>query len=337
MRRPSTFFASLVIALALWPGSVAASHGQGRTDEPVTLAVIGDIPYTDAQLAGFPGLVADVNADPNVRAVLHLGDIKGDQVCSDEFLESRRTLYETFDDPFVYTPGDNEWTDCHNPTFGGYIPTERLASLRTIFYPRPGRALGGRRPMFVRPQSRDRHFKEFVENVMWAQSGVVFSTVHVVGSNNDLVPWFGAAETTQQRGLRLAEVDRRTAAALDWLERTFALAGKRRARGIVISMQANLFLARLSPGADVSGFNAIVQRIADLASRFGGEVLLLEGDSHGYLVDEPLTSGSPEHGVTTQAPNVTRIVVQGVPYVEWLRLVIDPRSPQLFSWQREPM
>jgi len=39
--------------------------------------------------------------------------------------------------------------------------------------------------------------------------------------------------------------------------------------------------------------------------------------------------------VTTAAPNLTRIVVEGETASEWLRLTVDPRSPQVFSWQRE--
>ncbi|MEU6787396.1 hypothetical protein ABZ912_50105 [Nonomuraea angiospora] len=41
-------------------------------------------------------------------------------------------LFGTFDDPFVLTPGDNEWTDCHRTAAGGYAPTERLDAVRTF-------------------------------------------------------------------------------------------------------------------------------------------------------------------------------------------------------------
>ena len=103
-------------------------------------------------------------------------------------------------------------------------------------------------------------------------------------------------------------------------------------------MQANLFVERLYAGADVSGFNHIVQHIATLAHRFHRPVLLLQGDTHEYIADRPLTDGSPEHGVTTKAPNVQRIVVQGETSMEWLRLHVDPRRGHtLFSWKRKPL
>ncbi len=333
MRRLSTLTAVLATAIALSAGSAAAGNGRpinAGSKNPLTLAVIGDTPYGDAQVAAFPDLVADVNRDPKVDVVLHLGDIKsGSSTCTDERFQQMRALYDTFKDPFVYTPGDNEWTDCHRRAAGGYLPTERLQRLREIFYPQPGRALGGR-PLRMLTQSAEPGFEEFVENQLWMRSQVVFSTVHVVGSNNDLAPWFGAAETLEQRRLRLAEFDSRLAADLAWLDRTFAVAAEHGARGVVLAMQADMFA-----GARVDGYDEIVQRIADLASRFDGPVLLLEGDTHEYLVDRPLASGSPAHGVETRAPNVTRIVVEGETADEWLRLTVAPRSPELFSWTRE--
>jgi hypothetical protein len=78
-----------------------------------------------------------------------------------------------------------------------------------------------------------------------------------------------------------------------------------------------------------------VQRLAERAAAFGKPVLLLEGDSHAFTVDHPLAAGSPKHGVTSAAPNLTRIVVAGETAVEeWLKLTIDPNAAELFSWQR---
>ena len=36
------------------------------------------------------------------------------------------------------------------------------------------------------PQSADAKFAKFVENARWEKSGVVFATLHIVGSNNNL-------------------------------------------------------------------------------------------------------------------------------------------------------
>jgi hypothetical protein len=329
----------LMVLLALAP--VAATASASAAAKPYTLAVIGDTPYDDAQLAAFPKLVDDIDADRNVRTVVHLGDMKSGQPCTDAFYASRRTLYDTFAEPFVFTPGDNDWTDCHRSQFGAFVPTERLDSLRRIFYPRPDRALGGSPALRLRPQSRDARFSAYVENVMWSRARAVFATIDVPGSNNDLVPWFVdtrvtpvAPETAQNTALRTAEFERRMAANLAWLDRAFAVARRDRARGVVIAMQANMWVKRLEASADVSGFDALVRRIATRARQFRGEVLVLQGDTHEYLTDRPLKAGSPEHGVTTRAPNVRRVVVQGETSSEWLRLRVSPGAKKLFSWTR---
>lgn len=60
---------------------------------------------------------------------------------------------------------------------------------------------------------------------------------------------------------------------------------------------------------------------------FDGEVLLLQGDPHTFVADNPLG-----------LDNFTRIVVNGetLPF-EYLRLTIDPREEALFSWERVPV
>jgi hypothetical protein len=334
MRRAFLTAVAAAAALATIAGAAVAASAVDRPGHRATIAVIGDSPYGDAQLAGFPSLVDSINGDAHVRLALHLGDIKnGSSPCTDAYFAQIRSLFDTFADPLVYTPGDNEWTDCHRPTAGGYLPTERLAALRGAFYPKPGVTLGRRQ--HVHTQARRPGFSQFVENQLWKDVRVVFSVVHVVGSNNDLAPWFGAAETPEQRTARLAEFEAREAAALAWLERTFALAEESDAPGVVIGMQADMWDAfSVANGLPLNGFDRIVQRLAELAADFGRPVLLLQGDSHQFLVDQPLAGGDPLHGVTVPVPNLTRIVVAGSTASEWLRLTIDPRSPQVFSYER---
>ena len=311
--------AAVLPTLSAGATACGAKPVNAGSKNPLSIAVIGDTPYGEEQIAAFPELVDDVNADPKVRLVLHLGDVKsGSSRCSDERFQTSLRLYETFKDPLVLTPGDNEWTDCHRAAAGGYLPTERLAAVRETFYPQPGRTLGGR-PMRVLTQADEPGFEAFVENQLWMRSQVVFSAVHVVGSRNDLAPWFGSAETEQQREPRLEEYRTRLAADLAWLDRTFATARREGAEGVVIAMQADTF------ARPPEGFEEIIERIEDRARQFGGPVLLLQGDTHTYKVDRPLTG----------APNVTRIVVEGETADEWLRLRIDPRADELFSWERE--
>lgn len=299
----------VVAAAAMSTVPTPAAAGEGRSVARTTMAIIGDVPYGEAQEADFGRLVDAVNRDARIGTVVHVGDIKsGSTACSDERLLLIHDAFEAFRDPVVYTPGDNEWTDCHRPAAGGFDPLERLAFIRSTFFAAPG-STPGRRAEHVATQG------ELPENVRWVRSRVALATLHVVGSDNGLAPWTGnSAPTPAQQ----AEVDARIAASLDWIDETFDVAARDQLAGVVLVMQADTFP---TPGA---GHRAVVDRIGERTAAFDGEVLLLQGDSHRYLVDHPLP-----------LDNLTRIVVHGetLPF-EYLRLTIDTRAPELFTWER---
>lgn len=304
-----------------------------------TLAVIGDMPYGPAKIEAFPQFIDVINGDPKVDLVTHLGDIKsGSTLCSDAYYDSIRAQFDRLKDPLVYTPGDNEWTDCHRANNGNYKPTERLEELRATFFPAPGETLGGR-GKHVLTQASDPAHDDYVENVMWMESKAVFATFNVQGSNNDSEvtnPWTGAwAGSPDQAAERAA----RDAANLAWLAKTFDTASANGAKGVVLMFQADMWDGS---HAQLDAFDPFVKAIGDAANAFGKPVLMLVGDSHQFTVDNPY-DGSPafqaKHpGFTPVAPNVTRIIVEGSTTVpdrfEYLRLTVNPKSSQLFSWER---
>ena len=145
---------SALIAGPLATPAAAGPEGPDGGSSTFTFALLGDTPYGDAQRVQFPALVSAIDADPAVRTVLHAGDVKsGSSTCSDERFADLAALYRTFDDPLVLTPGDNDWTDCHRANNGSYVPTERLDTIRELFFPRTGRTLG-EHPVPVTSQSR---------------------------------------------------------------------------------------------------------------------------------------------------------------------------------------
>src|SRR6185369_6536194 len=105
--------------------------------------------------------------------------------------------------------------------------TERLAKLRKLFFPVPGETIGGRKKQ-VLTQGNDPDFSDFVENVMWMESKVVFANLNVPGSNDDKFgtnPWFAQQGTPSlYESVQLEEQASRDAANLIWLRRTFEIA-----------------------------------------------------------------------------------------------------------------
>jgi hypothetical protein len=294
----------------------APPAGAGPSSSEVTFALIGDTPYGDAQRAVFPALVDQVNHDRKIRFVLHAGDVKnGSSTCDDARFADLAALYDTFEDPFVLTPGDNEWTDCHRVAAGQYLPTERLEAVRSVFFPNPGWTTGGRR-MRVATQADDPAHSEYVENVRFRAGKAVIASVHVVGSENDLAPWSGLPEGDHPAE-RQAEFEARQAAALVWIDEAFDTAEASCAPGVLLLMQAE--------PVESPGFSAIRQRIVERSTAFDRPVLLVHGDEHVFEV-EPNYAG---------VPNLTRVETFGDTATQWLRVHIDRHDPAVFSW--EPM
>lgn len=272
------------------------------------------MPYRDVDEPRLASLLQDIDDDPSVRFILHAGDLKGSgEPCSDELLSRRLAQFHAVRTALVYTPGDNEWTDCHRPAAGGHHPMERLEMLRRLAYANPERSFG-RQPLRLRSQASGSQFAEFVENVLFEHGRVVFATLHVVGSNNGLAPWRGVDTAAHS-----AAFARREQANLAWLRSAFASAEQTDALGIVLLMQANPRPELPTGDAERRGFEALLEELSWLASRFGRPVLLAHGDGHVFFVDRPLT------------PNVVRVQARGHPWLGWVRITVDPLRPGLFS------
>jgi hypothetical protein len=350
--RTLLFSAALLAASSLLgPPGQSADNGRGDRDR-LTIAVFGDWPYSQVLFDNSALLLNSINQDPDVSLVMHVGDIhSGSMACTSAGIlppipasnpgwnQAVYYRFQQFHPPVVYTPGDNEWTDCHKAKeFSSGAPPKELASVRTLFFARPGHTLGLEdRPVLSQAQFYNQQFPadaQFVENVMWEDSKVVFVTLNVPGSNNDTLPWTGSfADPTAQA----AEVAQRTAADIRWLDAAFDVAAHDNAKAVVIGLQADMWDPAALGGDGLDGYTSFVQHLADRVVQFGGPVLLLNGDSHVFGADQPLLDPTTATGrihKTQAVPNLTRITVQGstTAPAEWLKLSIDTHKPNPFSW-----
>jgi hypothetical protein len=336
-----TTTAAAVLALGLLASQPATAAQNSSDSQAFTFGVIGDIPYGDTEIAKFPSRIQDINADSALKFVTHVGDIKnGSSVCSDEYFANIRTQFDTFTHPLVYTPGDNEWVDCHRTNNGAYNPLERLDKLREVFFNEPGKTLGATMPV------KSQEDLALPENVRFTQNRVAFSVLNIQGSNNSLLPWAGLGETTATPE-QLAEVEHRTDAVLAQLRDTFADAKRRNDRAVVLMTQADMFdpslLAAASANPEtVSGFRQIVQAIIEETNSFDAPVYLINGDSHVFAENEPLAKGSPWLDIYGQpaADDLQRVTVDGsanaTNYVRFTVAGNNAHSADVLSWEKVP-
>lgn len=288
--------------------------------QPFSFVALGDLPYGAEDKAGPPyrALIAAINQSQPAFSI-HVGDIKsGSSVCSDQEFKRQLGHFALFEAAVVYTPGDNEWADCHRPNNGSFDPLERLQAVRQLFFT-PGRSLG-QRPLRVHNQSMlmPAH-AAYVENQRWMHGQVMFATVHVVGGGNQ---WDENEPRSQ------AEWRRREQANVAWLKDTFAQLKAQGARALVLAMQGNplgLFNP-LGMVADDSGFSASIgQTLLPWVQQADMPVLLIHGDTHRFRWDSPFR-------LNGQAlPRLMRLEVPGARDVRAVRVAVDLQQPQPFS------
>jgi len=290
--------------------------------QPFEFVAIVDIPYGRAEQVGkaYENLIGLINRE-RVPFTIHIGDFKdGSSACSDDEFARQKSYFDRFDTALVYTPGDNEWTDCHRESAGRHDPIERLARLREMYFSE-ARSLG-RQPIAVERQGDAMPaYALYRENLRWATNGVLFATVHIVGSNNNF----------EVRDLRAAqEFFARDAANVAWIRAAFDKAGADGAKAIVFAIQGDVFDLK-AYYADFPGHSGYRESIGatllPLAERSRLPVLLIHGDSHRFVIDRPFRN---ERG--QQIPNLWRLEVFGAREMHAVKVRVDPGASGVFGF-----
>ena len=346
--------ASLVfaaIAGSLVAATIANSAGttNGKTFE-YSVGLWGDFPYSDIQATtGVPNLIADINSS-DVEFSIHDGDLKAGNAtpgsrtptsCDNDLYAEALGYLNTFVKPAMFTPGDNDWTDCDRPANGGFNSLERLDYERAIFFTTPNSF--GSHPMQLEVQSTPlcpgyTGPTRCVENRRWTYKGVTYFTMNVQGSCNNLcdtdpdpVEWAG-----------------RNAANIDWLHQSFQAAKDKKSSAIMIIAQADPGFDNADPtrgpvrdpktlaetDKDPDGFQDYLLAVRDETLSFRRPVLYVHGDSHYFRVDKPLQDSKGQ-----RVENFTRLETfgdhqeNGINDVQWVKVLVDTTSRDVFAFQ----
>ncbi|ARE39938.1 putative transmembrane protein [Rhodovulum sp. P5] len=128
----------------LLAATAICAAGTAAMSEQFNFVLLGDVPYgkPETVFPPFEALIDQINAT-NPDLVVHIGDTKsGSTLCDNAMLDAQLGYLNSFTAPTLYSPGDNEWTDCHRPKAGGFDPLERLDYIRTTYYTEPGKSFG---------------------------------------------------------------------------------------------------------------------------------------------------------------------------------------------------
>jgi hypothetical protein len=285
-----------------------------------SFVALGDAPYYGWEEIQYRLVLQSLNSH-DLSFIIHVGDIFW-RPCTDEHYRETLSQLNSLRHPVVYTPGDNEWTDCWERGSGSFKPLDRLARIRQIFYANPNRSLG-QNPLDLVSQGTREPFQEFVENARWTYKGIVFATVHLVGSQNAMEPFPGRTKADDDAATR------RTASAVAWLRETFTEAKTVNASAVVLSFHASPGFEEPVEDSYRQSFEHFLKTLEDEAERFGRPVLIVHGDDHTYTVDHPLVSRSTNR----RLENLTRLEVPGSPQVGWVRVIVTPGAENPFAFE----
>lgn len=296
---------------ALFALAVGSAHA-----DTWRFTVIGDTPYSARERRELPAMLEAITERADRPAfVVHVGDFKHSRErCSDELFRDRLALFDATRVPFVFVPGDNEWTDCTRLIAGHYDELERLQRLRAMFFTEP-RSLGRQR-MALEQQS-----DAYPEHLRWRIGAVVFATLNVPGPDNN----FGSGASGS------AEYRARNPAVLEWIDTAFATAKRDNARGVVLLMQGNPAFGHYAAGLAHAGFRELLGRIHRQTREFAGQVLLVHGDTHWQRIDHPLRDAAGK------VANFTRLESFGYPFMGWVDVTVDSDDAQLFRFAVHPL
>lgn len=270
----------LLVALSLVATAAAAA-------ENLRFVAIGDLPYYDKdkdlpekqrywQHGLFTAVIAPAIRLAGVHFVIHYGDFQGgSEDCVDDLDDKRRTIMALHDGPVFYTPGDNDWTDCDRMHLKNPVSAlDRLVALRDVYF---------RSPLPLPPSWAYAAQQTYAENARWQRDGVLFATLHAVGSNS------GREDIRiDARANALAEIEARNRANLVWLDALFAEAGRTAARAAVVAIHSDITdVPQHAPCSDreaeqCDGYRGFREALTAHAAAFGKPVLLLHGSTGAY-------------------------------------------------------
>ena len=353
LRKMSLLVLAACLAICSIDGVRADDDDRGRGGESRAYAIglWGDLPYSDLQAqVGVPNLIADMNKQ-QLAFTVHDGDLKAGNgtvgsvtptTCSDALYQQALGYFNALKSAAMFTPGDNDWTDCDRPANGSFNSRERLNHQRQVFFSTDFSL--GQRPMKQEVQrdkmclDQNNQLVACVENRRWTLKGVVYATLNIQGSCNNL------CDTMPDP----AEYAARNQANILWMQQTFAKAKAMNAAAI-------MFISQADPGWDLSdatraplrdpktlaetdgqpdGFQSFLTAFRDQVVAFRKPVVYVHGDSHYFRIDRPFLDSQGR-----RLENFLRVETfgdnqaNGTNDVHWVKVLVDDRTREVFAFQ----
>jgi hypothetical protein len=332
-----------------------------KSSRAYSIGLWGDLPYSAEQAAVIPQLLADMNSQ-DLAFTAHDGDLRqgsGAPNCADNGIYTRAaTYFGSLRAPAIFTPGDNDWTDCDRKSLGvdGRNSLQELDNERAFFFNTPytlgqtkfqqevqatplckGFVSGNGNTNVATTQTGEYKDVPCVENRRWIVGTVMYATLNIQGSCNNLSDDY--PDTT--------EYTARNAANIAWMQGTFQIAKDQGCVAVMLITQADVgwddndgkraptrnAKTLVEDDANTDGFKDFLVALRAAVIDFAKPVAYVNGDSHYFRIDKPLLDSTGKRVV-----NFTRVETFGdnqpnLGDVNWLKVNVDPSSREVFSYE----
>jgi hypothetical protein len=355
-------------------------YGTHQTSSrPYSIGLWGDLPYSQSQADAIPAMIEDMNSQDLVFTVQD-GDLRqgsgvpscaenssngvGGTVDGGSIYQRGLNYLNALKAPAIFTPGDNDWTDCDRASLGSEARNslKMLSYERSLFFSTPytlgqthflqevqsmptckGYLTGTDGPLPDKTKSETFTYTNVacLENRRWIVGKVMYAVLNIQGSCDNLCDDYPDP----------VEQGARKAANIAWMQGTFQTA-------IDQNCVAVMFISQADPGWDdtdgtraptrnaqtlieddsemaTDGFGDFLRALRTQVIAFGKPVAYVNGDSHYFRVDKPLLDTAGKRVV-----NFTRVETFGdhqptLGDVNWLKVNVDPSSREVFSYETQ--
>lgn len=246
---------------------------------------------------------------------LVINGIKGaHEDCSDQLYANRLSALNLAKLPVILSLTGNDWISCMGKDMHESTANERLQRIRDLFY--GNNTSLGIPSLHPIQESNNPEFRAYAENMQWESNHILFATLNVPVPDNHFI----------MRGGQNSEFEDRQVANREWLRRLFILAKARKAQGIVIFTDADIFthpsshLFSLREMPD--GFEQVRKTVVTLSEQFTGHVLLISNQASNKKGSLSNITWHKRLGhINTNAT--------------WLKVTVDDKSKMLFTIKKE--
>lgn len=243
--------------------------------------VMADMPYTSVdhqRLAPQGKLYKHVQVTEHAF-LMHLGDMKaGSETCTDErLIQNKALLRQISKQPFIYTPGDNDWTDCDRKNLSpNFDELARLDFIKSLMFDQS----------YLQQAAKLEHYKtqpNMLENARWQFADIEFMTLHIAGTHN------GRRQILKSdKAAAYQQAQQRDTLNLQWLAQVNPAA-----KAYVIGFQADIYTHNTGEPAcnaerttACDGFKIYREALANFANKVKKPVLVMHGDTGAYCIEK---------------------------------------------------